>query len=296
MATVYRSKFGGLWTDRQDSLDVLVEKRKTDPRVSRLDEEIAFFIQNGYVVLRGVVPTDKVDAFSSFFDAMWDNPPAGLTALIHTKGGTESPHVSPEMRDKPCKVVNLHEHHADGYDLVLHPVVTDFLAAIYERPPTIFQSMAFRFGSQQPIHLDTAYLALTEPMSMMASWVPLQDIEEGSGELIFYPGSHRVRERLYGGVSKSYFGYEQGHTKLFDEVVAECEAKGIRQERFLGKRGDVLLWTSDFAHGGAKITKPGSLRRSLVSHYMPLGVRPTWYDNSNLKFIPYGPAAYKFAA
>jgi len=33
-----------------------------------------------------------------------------------------------------------------------------------------------------------------------------------------------------------------------------------------------VIWHPELPHGGAPITKPGGSRRSLVAHYIPLGV------------------------
>ena len=65
------------------------------------------------------------------------------------------------------------------------------LKLIFEDNPLAFQSIYFHRGSQQSIHQDTAYVITKKPLSLAASWLSLQDVEPGSGELAYYPKSHK---------------------------------------------------------------------------------------------------------
>jgi hypothetical protein len=70
-------------------------------------------------------------------------------------------------------------------------------------------------------------------------------------------------------------------------TLKQCEEQGLATEYFMAKKGDVLIWHADLMHGGAKIDNPAFTRKSLVCHYMPLGVMPTFYDFSPLKPVQY---------
>ena len=63
--------------------------------------------------------------------------------------------------------------------------------------------------------------------------------------------------------------------------------RGLKTERFMAKKGDVLIWHGDLMHGGAKIVDPSLTRKSLVAHFMPLGVMPNFYDFSNVTTYAY---------
>src|SRR2546429_9350110 len=80
-----------------------------------------------------------------------------------------------------------------------------FIKLIFERPVLAHQSLFFFKGSQQPIHQDTAFVRVSSPMELVASWTALEDIQPGSGELIYYPKSHQFPEFLFGGEYKWVF-------------------------------------------------------------------------------------------
>ena len=111
----------------------------------------------------------------------------------------------------------------------------------------------------------------TEPLGYLAAiWIALEDITEGSGELVYFPGSHKFPYIM----SEDY---DTGNTSLklgdhnyphYEEKMAAIIEK-FRPERhtFLAKKGDVLFWHANLLHGGAPISNPGSTRRSMVAHY-----------------------------
>jgi len=66
------------------------------------------------------------------------------------------------------------------------------------------QSIYLEYGSQQSQHQDTAYVVAAKPLSLAACWIALEDIKEGSGELVYYPGSHWFEPFLFSGEFKSW--------------------------------------------------------------------------------------------
>ena len=61
----YHSRFGGLWTDRRDALAELDRRAAAHPEVAALRDKLAFFIDNGYVILEGAVDPAAIDAYKS---------------------------------------------------------------------------------------------------------------------------------------------------------------------------------------------------------------------------------------
>ncbi|WP_138921565.1 phytanoyl-CoA dioxygenase family protein, partial [Novosphingobium pentaromativorans] len=117
-------------------------------------------------------------------------------------------------------------------------------------------------------HKDTAYVKVDcNPMSMMATWVALEDVSEGTGELEYFVGSHRSPDYVFGSLSKWIEAAPCEHNDFLAALHANAETYGYARSRFLPKAGDVLIWHADLAHGGSAVTKPGLTRRSLVTHY-----------------------------
>ncbi len=57
---------------------------------------------------------------------------------------------------------------------------------------------------------------------------------------------------------------EEMVTLLFDAKIAES---GLKIEKFLARKGDVLIWRGRLAHRGSLPKMPGRLRPALICHY-----------------------------
>jgi phytanoyl-CoA hydroxylase len=278
----------GTWIYRSDAEEILARKLESRVVDDSVAEALKSLINRGYVHLRSAVPAAVVEEYVELFDRSWDTPPR---CLQYIDGDGITGPVSARQRDLIVRVVNLHLHLGNGPELVFPAPLLRLLSAVYERPPVCFQSMSFRHGSQQPIHVDTAYLPLShDPLALLASWTALQDVKPGSGELVYYEGSHRIPEFLFGGRSKAMADGPEQHAEFLAYLESECERRGLKRAAFTPRKGDVLVWAADLAHGGAQATQPELLRRSLVCHFMPLGSRPVFYEASREPVVPYGPA------
>lgn len=284
---LYYSRFGGLWTDRRDAQEQLARRR-----AEGLDEEtaarIATFVERGYVVIEGAVPPSLCDEYRAFFEAAWRSPPPTLFA--HWRRRVVP--LSMEIYDEVAKVSDVHYLFPRAAELLFPPAVLRFLTAIYERPPVAFQTMTMRKGSEEELHTDTGPLTLTEPCALTASWLALEDVNPRSGALQYVPGSHHV-EVLVNGVSKAHHGDYPAYGRALEEQKRRCRERGLPTERFLARRGDVLVWAADLLHGGAPIEDRRLTRTSLVTHFMPHGAMPTFYDFSGVNYVPYPTGGYR---
>ncbi len=285
---MFRSRFGGLWIDRRDAHDILAD-RLARGLVTEADAEIlGHYIDHGYVILPKATDEGVIDEYLEFFERAWDEAPSTIWA--HS-GGTTQP-MTRALYDKVAKVSCLHCYFERAGDLIFPPAVLRFLTQIYDRPPVAFQTMTMRKGSEEPLHIDTGPLSLTEPMSMCASWVALEDVKPNSGEFWYVPGTHQLPEVLHRGVAKAHDGDMATYGQVLNRTHELSAERGLETQYFRAKKGDVLLWHADLMHGGAPIADPATTRLSLVAHFMPLGVMPTFYDFSEVKAYPYPNGGY----
>jgi hypothetical protein len=282
-APVYRSRFGGLWTDRSDAHEILEARRKAGRYGDVEAERLSHYIDHGYVIMPGATPLDLIDDYLEFFERAWDELPAHVMAIT---GGLTRP-LSRDFYDQVAKVSCLHLYYPRAGELIFPPDVLEFLQDIYERPPVAFQTMSMRKGSEEPLHVDTGPLTLTEPMTLCASWVALEDVQPDSGEFEYVPGTHLVDERLHWGVAKGHDGDMVEYHATLTHIHDEMRRRGLEAKKFMAKKGDVLIWHGDLMHGGAPIADPSRTRKSLVAHFMPLGVMPNFIDFSDLTTYAY---------
>jgi phytanoyl-CoA hydroxylase len=275
-ATAARSRFGGLWIDREDWLDRLALKHRNGEISEALSVAIFRFLRDGYVVLEQAVPAARIDRLNAAIDQAWVAPPPGL--LIHTFGpdGRYS-EMPPELaaREDSTKLVDLHAHCRAAREAIASAPVVEFLTAVFEDQPKAFQSLTFWKGSQQAIHKDTAYVKVdSDPLHFAASWLALEDIEAGTGELEYYVGSHRAPDYVFNQYNKWMGTYVSEHDRFLASLHDDAASLKHAKSAFLAKKGDVLIWHADLAHGGSKIVHPERTRRSLVTHFTPARDEP----------------------
>lgn len=271
----FHSKFGGSWYDNRDETMVAARLAKiSDPQTR---ERVEFFRRWGYVILENAVPHWAIDKYLDAYRAAAAQPGK---LLMNVPFGPMSEAYKAEDTLRPgAKALDTALILQEGDNLSFSLPLSMFLQEIMNGPVLAFQSLHFEVGSTQTVHQDTAYVVIDEePMNLVASWIALEDVQPGSGELVYYPGGHRIPDFAYdGGASKHFdFGRDgnESHTAHLQYLKDEAAHQGYELRSFLPKKGDALIWHADLPHGGGEITNPGLTRRSLVTHYCPAKLAP----------------------
>jgi ectoine hydroxylase-related dioxygenase (phytanoyl-CoA dioxygenase family) len=150
------------------------------------------------------------------------------------------------------------------------PRVLDVLRELYGREPLPFQTLNFKFGSQQRPHSDAWHFNSDPSGYMCGVWVALEDIGDDSGPLVYYPGSHKLAEVAREDVSHP--GEEAG--AAYEEYVRSLiEREGLEARFGTLRKGEALLWSSNLLHGGSPRRNPDQTRWTQVTHYFFEGCR-----------------------
>lgn len=280
----YISKYGGLWIDLRDWIDVLALKFRRNEISDEVSGQIFNFVRDGYVVIKGAVDSALIDALNEEMDGFWANPPPGMLVETFEPDGVMR-RVPPELglRDGRTKLLDVYAFSDLAKQAIAAPKVFEFLKAIFEGPPKAFQSLSFTYGSQQAIHKDTAYVKVDpNPMHLAATWLALEDISPGTGELEYFEGSHRAPDYLFGKISKWMESFTSEHDEFLRSLQNDAVKYEYRKSSFLAKKGDVLIWHADLAHGGSKILAPARTRKSLVTHFTTVADQPFYCRNSRV--------------
>jgi phytanoyl-CoA hydroxylase len=274
------SRFGGLWTDRDDFEDQL--RRRLDSGAVRPEDEprLREWRERGAIIFRGAADPARIDALVDEFARLPVEHPPGLqiTGNAHRDSRPYDPALI-QPHDS-IRIVDYYFFSAQCRDLLFDPAIVRFLRTVFEAEPILTQSLSFEHGSEQLMHQDTAFVIMNTPLRFAASWIALEDIREGSGELMYYPGSHRWGDFLFSGRFKHWDRERDGDEQLVTWqrwMDREAERRGVRRELFHAKKGDVLIWHGGLAHGGAPIRDNALTRRSLVGHYCASGTRPLYH-------------------
>ncbi|HMF73333.1 MAG TPA: phytanoyl-CoA dioxygenase family protein [Flavitalea sp.] len=160
-------------------------------------------------------------------------------------------------------------------EIFYNPEVLKIMSFLFDKEIAPFQTINFIYGSEQKPHSDSIHMT-TEPLGYLAAtWIALEDVEDGSGELIYYPGSHKLNyvmsEDYNTGNSFLKLG-EKNYAHYEEKIESVIYQHNLHQNKFLPKKGDMLIWHANLLHGGSPITKPDKTRKSIVTHYFAKGV------------------------
>lgn len=229
------------------------------------------FVETGYLVLEGVVPPAELKRLNEALDQAVERKIEG-----YEWGSSQ-------------RIRNLHLEFPAVRDLWLNPKVLKVLELIFDAPPAPCQSLSYVFGSQQDHHQDTIHLTPFPAGMMCGVWTALEDVQEGSGELAVYPGSHRLPRVYMSSVGLKKVEDEDwtdfGATVIprWTEMLAE---KGLQPDVYRPKAGTVLIWHENLMHAGSVRLNPEKSRRSIVCHYFARGA-VAYYDSSGMPGITY---------
>jgi hypothetical protein len=280
-----RSRYGGLWTDHGNVMDLIdgrVELGKLTPQEAAL---LWQWVTDGYVILPRAVPEDLLAPALQDLERAFRGELPDLRFDIHGIGRFVP--WAAESQVVPGKALDIHWHSEAIRNAIFAPSILAFLHLIFERRALASQTLGFWRGSPQNGHQDSADVSYSMPMQFATSWIALEDVREGTGEPFYHVGSHRIGEYRYhnrfkGVAEAQRLGFSEAQTAAkigqhVERIARQAQGLGLRTERFLARRGDVLIWAADLAHGDGATPK-SQTRKSVVTHYCPADIAPSYFE------------------
>lgn len=224
--------------------------------------------QDGYVVLRGVAPTDQTAAYAHELAANRDG-------LLVRGPGDE--HVSlatstNQSSDERPGAVDPYALSPTARALLLPPDLVRFLTrdVFANDAPLLFDAVETETGPPDDgPYRDATYVALaTEPHTLVTATIAL----DAGVELTLLPGSQQLATTPFSGRYRHYNPERDGNAALQrhrDEITAAL-GEGSASNTITLNPGDALLWSADLIH--APVTG-----RALIGHLCPVRVQPSWF-------------------
>ena len=281
------SRFGGMWTDFGNAMDLLRGKHELGLVNDEQAELLATWIRDGYVILKSALPAEILEPAVQELERAYSGQLPGLIFDCVDMPPRLSEFL-PHHRDVPAKALDLHWLSRPTRNAIFAPTIVDFIQSVFERRPMATQTLGFWRGSQQGSHQDSAYVSYTLNLHFCASWIAYEDVQPGAGELLYYPGSQKLPDYIYAGHVKNIVDGVRLHPdanvswEIQDHVnhlPERANAIGISEQTFIAKTGDVLIWSADLAHGGKPISNTRT-RKSMVTHYGPKELTPLYFEQS----------------
>jgi len=272
-----------LWTDRPNWLNHLRALAATG-HINQMDaDQLAHFADHGWLLMDRAIEPGLVDTLVDDIRNLHQHP--GYFAT------TDFRHNRPQklngnQPDALESIFDLYVNLQSSRHVCMHPKIVRFLSLVFQARVLAFQQLLFQVTNGHQWHQDTAYVVVNTPTLLVATWIALQDIEEGSGELAYYDRSHRLPHYIFSNGKKHSDG---DTTNYVSDLEAACQTRQLAHHRLLAKKGDVFFWTADLVHRSHPPTLPsGTPRLSCVTHYCPATSMPHWFSEKEKRGIePY---------
>lgn len=213
------------------------------------------FDDDGYLIVRGLLPAEEVRFLLDTFMAMHAGGPIP---------GCFTPKPPAEANGDPLKVYPrmLHPHRVNLVALryLLDPRLAAILTELFGEEPLATQSMLYfkPAGARgQALHQDNFYLKV-EPGTCIAAWVALDPADRENGGLEVVPGTHRMD--LF---CPEEADLEQSFTREYVPLPPGLAAVPVDLAP-----GDVLFFNGSLVHGSGPNRSADRFRRSFICHYI----------------------------
>lgn len=260
------------WLDRPDAAQEIDRRLKKGRLTTVQADACRFWIQNGFLILPGLIEGHMLDATWTAYEDALDQGTFGAPRYANHSTSMRERELDPHFKIPEVRAL---QH---------HPAVLAWTDLIFDRKTVPFQTIMGHAGSEQSAHSDSIHMT-TYPLGyLVATWLAFEDIGADSGPLEYYPGSHRLPYLLSAEVgiapnefkTKGYVVYHQNYEPMIEKA---CVDAGLKKEVFLAKKGDVLFWHANLVHGGSRRSNTARSRKALVCHYFAEHV-VTYHDLS----------------
>ncbi|MEM9595154.1 MAG: phytanoyl-CoA dioxygenase family protein [Acidobacteriota bacterium] len=257
------------WIDRDDFEGTLAGRQKSGLVDTELAQSLGRWRDDGFLVCRGLVPTEMLDALLEDVERVWRDRPE-LQALVEGRGVVDLDQLPAraEIGNHHYRLLDLQDASGPARDVILSTGILRFIGAVFGDVPVAMQSLYFEYGSEQGTHQDFPYVHARVPSHLIGCWVACEPVDETSGPLFYYPGSHRLPKFDWGNGELLFDNEDPAKNDAFQAYLEEaCERAGLEKVAFHPEKGDVVFWHAALVHGGSPALDSERTRRSLVVHY-----------------------------
>lgn len=234
------------------------------------DNQLAFFRDNGYLILKKGCSPDLIDVFNGHIYDIRDQQPMPEWAAV-------------EMSKKyAVRLFNPHKHDSFSRQMMKLPIVRGALAQLMGSEAVGVQSMYFykEPGSPgQASHQDYYYIQ-DDPMTMIAAWIAMEEsVDEENGCLWVMPGTHRLGLLSHGAVRN--LEEHESWTHETENVDTHLQIPVVME------KGDIVLFSELLIHSSNKNRSKDRWRRSYVCHYIREDSRVLKREDLRVKYPLY---------
>lgn len=248
------------WIDAPNALKILDSVRLPEWQSNALRD----LIQDGFTLLKGVTDPLLCDEVVDDYVKFCQQNSAYVAENLDTLG-----------REK--RLVNFHIWSENEMKVVTNPVAMELMDLFFGERASVYTSLTFKYGTQQPIHRDTPHFATWPQGRYCGMWTALEDIHPDAGPLMYMRGAHRFtvdQLEIMEVVKANHPEMSEAEQNLLaldiynGRIIDEAPLNGELVVAPINK-GDVVIWHPEAPHGGTPAADPMMSRWSVVAHCAP---------------------------
>lgn len=271
-----------LWTDAPDAMDRLRGLHATGTISQAEAGDLAHFIQHGWLLWPKAIESAQIDRIMEDVARLHATP--GRFVTIDPAQGLGKrlngrPHSGTEA------FLDLYVNLQSVRQVCMHWRIARFLSLVFQARPLGIQQMLSQVSPGHSWHRDTSYVVVNSPMLLVATWIALEDVSNGSGEPNFFDTSQKLPPYTFANGRLHHDG--QTSVAAYARALEEaCLARPLPQHRLLASKGDVFFRAPGLVHRSQQ--RASSDERSCpacVTHYCPATAIPHWFADPDLRGI-----------
>lgn len=229
-------------------------------------EERRFYEENGFIVVKDLVPVEQLQQYALRFDQIVSGEVEKGNMIIMKDvtqvKDSQTSHTVNKIQDFQFEPL------LSGY--LKLPQVLDYVESIVGEDIAVMHSMLINKppdpgtkSSRHPLHQDLHYFSFRPANKIVASWTAMQWVHRGNGCLVVVPGSHK-ENKLYphnypdwsGGVNKMYYGIPEPDAERYYSRLLHLEMNP----------GDTVFFHPLIIHGSGT-NKTDGFRKAISGHF-----------------------------
>jgi hypothetical protein len=245
------SRFGGLWTDRPDALDMIQNRFDLGRITDKQAERLRTWIRDGYVTIDLGTGTDRLAPAALALDQTFAGIIPAARFRCPALGDGLLP-WTPELTPLPAAALDIHHLSGAIRSLILAPIVTRFLTELFDSPLRVTGTEGLLRPIARAPHQDSSRAGHTSQRGFAGVWFGLDD-PVAVEAMYVYPGSHRQSEFLY----RDRFKSAEEARRIGEDIVAADEdrhaehlmtvirRRGLARTSLAPQFGSAIVWHPD---------------------------------------------------
>merc|ERR1711963_375549 len=230
------------------------------------NEQRKFYEENGFVVIKKLVPSDKLDRYRKRFEEICKREVKvqGLT-IMRDVAIANSEFVPGEKAVTKIQNFQLDD---ELFGFCALPEVVDYVESFTGPDVVAMHTMLInkppdsgKKTSRHPMHQDLYYFPFRPAERIVCSWTAMQTINRDNGCLVVVPGSHIRPGKL---LTHEYPKWEGGVNKMY-HGIQDWDPNSPRVHLHM-EEGDTVFFHPLLIHGSGTNNTKG-FRKSISCHY-----------------------------